>query len=423
MTNASPFSSQSLTNKIKLLFFPIALLGYGIISTFVSEDESSPSRLITVPYRLVVLLYSIFLLILNINDKNERRNLPSNNLKLSPISLLFLFIILYSIRLIYDLGYNSYLVRDTNEYLFFWFGICLVPGISFLFLKSENAKKYLYLSWLFLAISSVLVLPLLSQNSLIQGRLSGAALNPISLGHQSASLILIAIYNLLQNKTNDAVNHKARNFINNKIVNALLIILGITLIIFSASRGPVIALIVVIILQLIKSIRWNLSYIYFFKVTSLSIFITAIVTFSSSFAIDSGSKFLDRFSSLLSGDEFNSNFVQRPELFSKAIELIAEYPIFGYGLEVPNIGYPHNLILEAFLATGILGGFLFLLIYIYAGIKAISMIMAKNNVWGWLGLLYIQYAIGAMFSGNLYGSSTFWYLLFAVLGLKNQKKV
>lgn len=402
---------HSLNRIIKIGLFSSALFGYGIIASLI--HDASTSRLITIPYRFVILIVSILVILFNINLKsiNDNRQL------LPKISVLLIFIFSYSFRLFFDIGYNNFLTRESSEYLLNWFCICLVPGIAFLFLDLKYSKKYLYLTWIFLAISSILALPLIAQAQISkvfteQGRLAGEALNPISLGHQGGSLLLISLYVLLNRET-------SKNGIT-KILYIFSLALGLSLLIFAGSRGPIIAIIVCVCLLVI-----SLQYqgVNTFKI--FSIFVTAILfaNITLSFALDTGSSLVERFTSLLNGGDFSySQFIQRPELYQKASDLIAEYPIFGYGLEVPNLGYPHNLILEAFLSTGFLGGSLFLIMYIYAAIKAICITLAKNNLWNWLGLLYIQYAIGSMFSGNLYASSTFWYLLFAILGFKNTNK-
>ncbi|MEH1816448.1 MAG: O-antigen ligase family protein [Nostoc sp.] len=402
--------------EIKIGLFSTALFGYGIIAS--SINDASTSRMITIPYRSIVLIASILVILFsrNISNVNHDRKLLAGTRVLSTFIIIFIFS--YSFRLLFDIGYNDLLIRESSEYLLYWFGVCLVPGITFLFLDLKSSKKYLYLSWIFLVIASILALPLIVQGQVSkvfaeQGRLAGEALNPISLGHQGGSLLLITLYILLNRES-------SKNRII-KVSYTFCLMVGLSLLFFAASRGPIIAIIVCVCLLLL-----SLQYqeINTFKIFGIIIIAIIFATIAFSFALDSGSSFLERFTSLLSGDDFGySQFVQRPELYQKASELIAEYPIFGYGLEIPNLGYPHNLILEAFLATGLLGGSLFLMIYIYAAIKAIGIIMAKNNSWSWLGLLYIQYAIGSMFSGNLYASSTFWYFLFAILGLKKIDKL
>jgi O-antigen ligase len=122
-----------------------------------------------------------------------------------------------------------------------------------------------------------------------------------------------------------------------------------------------------------------------------------------------------------SADELDtSDKNTRAYLYDLAIKLSLQYPIVGFGLELPNgEGYPHNIFLESFLALGICGGLMFILITSYTIIASLKLLATKNSQWGWLGILFIQYTIGGCSSGSLYAASSFWYLLFAVLGVCN----
>ncbi|MDB9541444.1 O-antigen ligase family protein [Anabaenopsis arnoldii] len=394
--------------KLKILLFSIALFGYGIIASFIYDGSSS--RLLTLPYRAFIFLLSILVFLTKINHNNHQKT--SNPGKISLLYFVFTYIFFYSLRLVHDVVYQD-IFREPSEYLLFWFCMCLIPGITFIFLDFKHSQKYLYLSWLLLAIASILAIPLILQEQasgtfVAQGRLAREALNPISLGHQGGSLLLISLYILLNQQDS-----------NNKITQNLYILfsfIGLILLFFASSRGPVIAVSFCFILYLIR-IFIQKSKGNVWKKMGVIIMLIVFANLALSFALDSGSSLIERFSST-ANDFDSSRFVQRPELYQTAIELIAKHPIFGYGLELPGVGYPHNIILEAFLATGLVGGFLFLILYIYAAIKALRIIMYENNPWGWLGIIYIQYAIAGMFSGSLYNSYMFWYLFFAICGWK-----
>ena len=74
--------------------------------------------------------------------------------------------------------------------------------------------------------------------------------------------------------------------------------------------------------------------------------------------------------------------------------------------------YPHNLIVEAFMATGLLGG----LIFLYLNFRVLQLVhLMKDTEKFWLGLLFIQFFIFSMFSGNLYTSFFYWIFLTLVL--------
>jgi O-antigen ligase len=111
----------------------------------------------------------------------------------------------------------------------------------------------------------------------------------------------------------------------------------------------------------------------------------------------------------------NSAFVdsERSRLMSQAIALILENPLAGGGTE-PLDNYPHNLWLESFLAVGIFSGLCFTFLLLNALINAVQILRLDRNR-AWISLLFFQYAIGAMVSGSLYASNTFWVLMAAVV--------
>lgn len=412
-TMNSQKAPQLLRLRIKLFFFAFALFGYGIISLFVSD--ATVSRAITIPYRAIILFLSIVIIIFyRTRDSASYHNHLLFSQKDSIIfRMTLIFIFIYTLRFFYELIYNENLISQPSEYLLNWFGICLIPGTPFLYLELRQSKKYLYYSWIILFIIGLIAIPLTIQGSQSFkeiGRLAGEALNPISLGNYASALVLISLYLLSSKK----ISNKRLNII---FITSLLP--GIVLLFLAASRGPIIATIVCCFLLLISLKREGVNII---KLIIGIIITTFAVSTASSFAVTSGSSFIDRFAMTLAGDEFsNTAYIQRPELLQISSQLIADNPIFGFGLEVPNIGYPHNLIVEAFLTTGIFGGFIFMVISIYTVVKAVHIIMDKNNSWSWLGLIFIQQFIVDMFSGCLYLSSTFWYLSFAIISIQKIK--
>lgn len=145
------FKHSSINSIIKRLLFVASLFGYGLVAIFVGEG--SDSRALTVPYRLFVFLLSSLLLFNTFFTRKSELTLSSiqNTIqpakkKSIPISyiILFLFITIYSFRLIYDVIYNNYLTRNNDQYILLWFGICLFPGFSFLYLELKN-QKYIYI--------------------------------------------------------------------------------------------------------------------------------------------------------------------------------------------------------------------------------------------------------------------------------------
>lgn len=400
--------------KIKVFFFGFAIFGYGVISFLV--DEASTSRRITVPYRFTVLLLSIVVISLSIKkemkinktiDKNHRK-LEGAKLYQVFLFLLFLFLSIYSIRLLFDISsVGNILTRTPSDYFLNWIGICLLPGFAFLFLSSKEHKSYLYCSLFFLFVTCLLVLFIDPQSSVAfiqQGRLTNAALDPISLSHVGTSLVLISAFILISKK---------RNSLLLSLISLAGIFLGCYSLFMGASRGPLLALIVGIILIFVGASKSRMIPLKFLGLMAI---VMLFVPIASMIAARLGGLYLYRFVGI-----FNNNVTvatsdsDRLFYLKSALNLIWHNIIVGYGLEVPKIGYPHNLIVEAFLSTGVFGGIIFTCVYLYSLIKAISLIRNDWERWGWLGLIYMQYAIAAMLSSALYSASSFWYLLFVMM--------
>jgi hypothetical protein len=396
-------------NLFKLWFFPVALFGYGLVATFITSADLS--RQLTVPYRAIVLVSSVIMLGVGLwqGTKFSRRYV-------GVLLCTLMFAILYSARLVYDVTFNSQLVQLSGDYVLPWFGISLVPAFGFFLLNLKDPLKYLNISWyLLIAIAFRIVLGNLQTGRTFSqmGRLGGEALNPISVGNYATSLVLLSLLIFLNR------DPKGKN--SGLLTTGLVLVaisLGMYLLLLSASRGPILALVFCSTLLFLGARNGQRGGIDIKKFLVMLV-IPLVFALASSLALGEGSSYLDRF--LNSEEEIGGAGagIQRPQLYPIALGHIWNNLILGTSIEVPGIGYPHNLILESFLATGVIGGFLFTFIYFKMMHQAIRLVRT-GNAWNWLGILFVQYGISAMLSGSLYASSFFWCLLAALLGLKEQ---
>jgi O-antigen ligase len=406
-----------------VVLFGITFCGYGLISFLVTDVESSQG--ITIPYRGMALLLNLFFLlkhlkIIRFGQLAKTKNTITALSKKAIIWPLLILIAAYSFRVIYTvITYTPslMLVQPPSTYIQFWFLISLLPGLNFLFLDRAKSEQYLFIIWLLHAIIGVSILFLNPDNDSIfagSGRLSGAALNPISLGHYATSLAITSVFIWLRTKKSSTLLFGQPKFQYLYVVTAIIGTIGMIL---SASRGPLVAEILCIALLLINSRKMNLGF-----VVATTILVGGGLL-ATTLGGESGSMLADRLSNVSDevevGDDARSQ-TNRGNLYNLAWKTIQKYPLIGSGIELPNgYGYPHNLLLEAFLTMGFLGGLVFLGIIAYVTFKAIQVLHYKNKNadWGWLGALFIQYLINALFSGSLYASSLFWYLLLAMIGL------
>jgi O-antigen ligase len=395
------------------LLFSLSLCGYVLASSLVNGSENS--RIITVPYRAIVVFLSVFAVVNQSYfevPKNKTHIVSGKDYHPLIKSLLFFFLSIYSFRLVSDLLLKTDLYKPKEEYILSWFFIAILPSIACRHIYTARAAQYFQFCFYTLYIAFLFILPSIIFKkldfTLNTGRSATEALNAIGLGHYGGSLFLLCMYFLFKS---DA--HVKKLSIQYLILLSGCMI-GIYAVLMAGSRGPIISILFPLVFLIMGRTHRR-------KKTKLSDFLILLLVvfglmFFAQVATDSGSAVFDRMSSLVSGGEFENLDQSRVPIYEKTISLILDNMALGYGIELPdNLGYPHNLILESFLSTGLFGGFAFILIYIFSLLKSISIVLKDEEYRGWIGMLFIQYAIGSNFSGSLYGNHYFWQLLFVVI--------
>jgi O-antigen ligase len=106
---------------------------------------------------------------------------------------------------------------------------------------------------------------------------------------------------------------------------------------------------------------------------------------------------------IVQGEQYSRSRVTRA-----AITQFMENPIFGSGMAEQETGdYPHNLWIEAFMATGVVGGVAMLVVTLKA-LKACMLVIKTQRQGAWVGLIFLQYLVAGLFSGAIWGSTAFW---------------
>jgi hypothetical protein len=403
--------------QLNILIFAINMCGYGIISFLVSNPLLSQA--ITIPYRAIVLIANLLLLLVNlgiISQQKQHLKYDKSRFFKNPMFVVtFIFLLFYSFRLVYDVLIRTDAVLfmpDRSQYIFIWFFITLIPSLNFLFLDNSKADKYLLITWLLHLLIGVLGVFLSPENGdefqVKSGRLAGVVLNSISLGGYGVSLAILSLYIWLRRKdlSKDLTN-KDKNW---SFIYLGGILIGVTVVILAASRTAVIQLSILIFLVLFTSGKID------GKTVMTVLFLAVGISMSTLYGLDRGSSFIDRM--LLSGDDYDpTNEGGRGSLIDIAIRDISDNLLTGVGIELRQGGYPHNMIVESFLPFGLIGGGVFIFIFCYGLVKSFKLLVDRNSEWSWLGLMFIQAVIMSVSSGCIYSSSQFWYLLLAVIGI------
>lgn len=374
---------------VSFFLFPGYYIGLSFLYYF---NIPHLSRFYSVPLRITLSFLMLYFIV-----KNKKR-LKKNSLIFVVFSLLYIFKIIYSEII------GAELSRKWFEYIFYYISYSFLP---FFFFISLDFKKYkglilnaLILSGVLLSVIStimfreVLLTGGIGRISQLTYETGKEVISPLALAYSGALTILLCFYKMIYEKTNGIIK---LYLIVNIVVSSIIFFLGST-------RGALIAILLGV-----------LTFIYFGNFKSrlkFSVLFLISIPFVV-FALEkTGSALLKRsMNTIESGDESG-----RENLWSEAIKEFVKNPYFGGRIEVSGI-YPHNIILEVLMATGIIGFFLFFLFTINSinqGFRAVSI----DKVFIIPILIFICGISQHMFTGSLWSAITF----FSALGIFNSKK-
>ena len=368
---------QPYTNKLKylqILLIPLVLLGFELISFYISST-SFDSNTISLIYRSTFVLIC-FIIIFNCSFK---KNILKQNYTL------FGFWFLYLIRATYD----SLLNTDISESMMFlfWtysFFLCLIPMITLL--ASINVATINFAKKVFFFMAALVnVLSIINNFSAISLGLfsrysSNIVLNSITYGQIGLALVIMSFSYFINSKKN-------------RIIYILFFLLGLTNLIVAGSRGPILALVVVILFYIWankRTIKFRffiiLSIIVFYFLTQINYFI--------------------QISNIVGRIESTNLDEQRFYLYTDAWTRFLNSPFLGNNAITE---WAHNIFFGSLEVLGIIGGVLIFVIYRNA-IKR-SFLLVKLISTNWIALLLIMQLVSALVSGSIWNSIVLWPLL------------
>ena len=377
-----------ILNKKEELFVAYLIIGF-LISSSIPSLIGMKGFSLNIIYRGSVLLLSILFIFLSLNKRISFKGL----------GLLVFFFSIYFIRLFHDLLLSNtklYEGQTASEYLQLGIGVIIIPTISILFLDFKKFDFNFTFKILYNVLFVLLFLTLfLRLGTDISGRSRGDLdIGILLFGQYGTTLSILSFYMLVVKKIN------FRWF-----VYLVGFIIGFITIYISASRSPFLALLICMLLFIIVrygGVKSVLLITVFGLALYLSFFqIMGIIGeyFQSSFLIR-----LEL--ALEEGNSGRENFLQQ------GLDEFIDNPFFGNSFLIQNGdhagSYPHNLVIEAFMATGFFGGIIFF-IWVLKNILVSKIVIAKRLEFDWVALIFYQFLIFAMFSGSLYSSNLFWY--------------
>lgn len=397
--NASGKQTVSYSSLTAWLY-ALSLTGYPITALIVNA-LASESRPLSMAFRAVFLGLSLTAILLIF--KAHVRVLRSS------FWIFYLtFWTLYSFRLVYDTQFSHEpLGIEPQVYLWFLFGVTLIP--SFAFCRTLDLKTCTA------ALRRTAILLLLCQlgfylsadNDLLLSaegaRLGIETLNPISFGVLGAASLCIGVY-IVMTDILERIERQSRASYGMAmvIIGYTSIAAGLATVFLAGSRGPVFGLVVVLSLLLIRGYMKTRTKLGLVTIAIISLVVIAILVIP--LTMDLGASIVDRFDRTRRGEELSDSF--RFFLWESGWSQFLDSPIVGSGIEEKVMQYyPHNLPLEALMATGVVGGALWLGMCFFGTKKALE-VMWKNPLFGWIPMIFILMFANSIFSGSLWGAGS-----------------
>jgi hypothetical protein len=362
-----------------LAILVLTMVGYPLVGILVSYLDVD-SRTLTVPYRALVSGMAVAIL-------GSGFLCPLFG-KMDPWLLAFIGI--YLLRLLYDAG--SDIPGASDALLFFLVaGVLPILAVTAVGIDAYSDKAVaagvvlvgfcvvsLAVLGNFLGIANLFVLVE------TEGRLGFTTVNPISLGHAAASTVFCAFY--LLTLTGQKVIWRA--------VCVCAITLGVQVLLQTISRGPLIAL-GIVMLWFVLSRPSRAAYLL-----PVGLLLTFFVSTQDSA--------FQRVENLFEGGagQLDVSALERLDVQSRAIDDFLESPIVGKYFLDPSLGeghYPHNIFIETGMALGLPGLIILGIVVFHAGRAVLMGFSSEHPVWF---MLIIQFAVCSQLSGAIWGDAS-----------------
>lgn len=335
----------------------------------------------------------------------------SGGVKVGWIIPVSLFWCTYAARYLNDVVFdNSLLQREPQYYTLMIWGVsfvALLGGLSIPVSAWRNAS----LIWVCVGFSLAATGPHLTAVSEGSERLRTIVTGPIMLGHIGASAALMGAALLLLNP------NKSRLWLR-LIVGSYSLFIGVMTMLTAGSRSPVVASLI------------GLSLIFMVRVFAKggrvamggAMFVLGILLILA--APDSSDSFV--FQRLkLSRENYLTleNSSNRDYLIQNSLNQFLDSPVVGSALEERETGfiYPHNIVVEALMATGVVGGIPFLISWTI-GVWGIILLFVSDRRLIWIAVLHAQMVVLSMFSISIPEAWGYWFTLGGVLGVIAQRR-
>lgn len=370
----------------------VLFVGVQIVTSFflVGVEDPTLSRSVTIPFRFLVLVLSIYIIFITKKSAIVDRS----------FFFWVLFLSVFTFIICWDIFTGKVIPKDKNQILMFvlLINFPLVFSIqnSMIHINFDKVLKYVYYLSIFTTLFIIYTNPsVFSISNMIEERVGGSvAFSTISFGHFCSTISLLALNNFFLRDKNKL----------QLLMSFLIFLFGMFCMIKSGSRGPIFSMIIIgVFVYLIKS----KNMVSFFKrIILVSISIFSLINLFL-FFLKNISPYLEQRLrvSVESGD-----LGGRQRYYDIAFEYISNNLFFGKQFLLKfseyDYYYSHNIFFDILIASGLFGLFFFLYI-MFKVFKNIMYIFKNEKSYIWLCLLFLQYYTSLFLSGAFYMNSIF----------------
>lgn len=335
-------------------------------------------------------------------------------------NLTLVYLVMLFLRLCFDFllpwkGFFMYLSPLTV--LFFYFMTMVMPRFFLKRISEElDYDKFSMVSGICLCLYLFY-----SYNEIISGSVEAATtsgryagvggIDIIMYGHLGLSLVLIALYVLLYSDKRI------------KALSLMFLTVGFSAMILSGSRSPFVGLLICLIILLrSKYSKWYIAIIVIgFIVVFFKIFSVEIVRFNeylNSIGINSFGRVINTFI----GEEvaISETSSGRDDIWNMGWHVFLQNPIFGVSYLLPDDSYVHNIFIEQFMALGVVGGAVFVIINLKAILLGWKTVVISPKT-ALVYTLFVQYLVLGCFSRTIIALGAYW--LFMFMTIKNYERI
>ena len=294
----------------------------------------------------------------------------------------------------------------------------LGPVLPFLSVPSRDALAAAHNWCIWIGLLSVLAIGIGATLSFHHaqhgGRFATDVINPISVGVTGVSLFVVCL-------SAQGTGTVAFQNWQSATVRAVGGILGVVYCVLSASKGPLLSLVVV------ASVMFSYRFVrlhprrQLLELAGVLLIICLLVVVGLVLSQHGLLTIYDRLSE--AGSSRDQSTAWRVRAWTGALAQYNGSPLWGSGaVELTTRNYPHNFLLETMIAAGV-GGLMVLLFLLALGSVAAHRILRDSPEYSWIVLLFLESVIVSLVSGSIYLVATLWIPLLMVFSAYQSREL